>query len=180
MSRPHCLLRRSRGLGRPLAFGGAVRIGALIREPLGFRGLARFFGGASGLFGRALRLLRGPCRLRCALRFRGALRLKGAARLFLRRARLILRDACLLLCGLGLLGRGVGLAGRVGHGPGLTADVLEQLGEHTAERLRRERSRIRSRLLDRLLGRRGLGIATWTAEGPSASGQAPWPPPVVS
>ena len=61
-----------------------------------------------------------------------ALRVESAACLYLCRARFVLSDASLFLRGLGLRRRRVSFACRVGHGPGLPADVLEQLGEDTA------------------------------------------------
>jgi len=140
-----------------------------LREPLLFSELACLFGRARGLFGRAPGLLSGASRFRSAFRLRGALRFERAAGLLLSRARFVLRDACLFLRGLRLLRRGVGLARRVGDGSRLATDVLEELGEDTAERFSGEGAGVRRGLLGRLLGS-GSRSATRTAKrGESAA-----------
>src|SRR5207245_778751 len=113
--------------------------------------------------GGPLRLLRDASRFCGALRLRGALRLESATRFLLGRARLVLCNARLLLRGLRLRRRGVGLAGRVRDRSRLTTDVLEELGEDTAQRVGRERARLGGGLLGRLL-RRGSRFAAWSAE----------------
>src|SRR5439155_1713164 len=80
-----------------------IRFGLLVRESLRYRELPRLVGGASRLFGRALRLLRDASRFCGALRLRGALRLESATRFLLGRARLVLCNARLLVRGLRLL-----------------------------------------------------------------------------
>src|SRR5438132_37699 len=159
----HRFLRGTSGLSRALGFDRPIRFGLLVRESLRFRELPRLVGGASRLFGRALRLLRDAGRFCGALRLRGALRLESATRFLLGRARLVLCNARLLLRGLRLRRRGVGLAGRVRDRSRLTTDVLEELGEDTAQRVGRERARLGGGLLGRLL-RRGSRFAAWSAE----------------
>lgn len=164
MSGAHRLLRRTSGLGRTFGFERSIRIGLLLREALRFRNFARLFGGSSGLFGRALRLLGGASRFRGALRLGHTLRLERTSRLLLRGARFLLGDACLFLRGLRLLRSGVGFACGIRDGPGLTPDIFQQLGEYTAERFRRERARVGSGLLGRGLSS-GSRFAAWTAKG---------------
>ena len=122
-----------------------------MREPLSFGDLPCLAGGARRLFGRALRLLRDASGLRSAICLRGALRLESATRFLLGGARFILCDPRLLLRGLCLRRRCVRFARRVRDRARLTADVFEELGEYTAQCIRRESTRIRCGLLGYLL-----------------------------
>ena len=143
LSRAHGFLRGASRFGRPLAFERSFRVGLLLRESLGLGDLARLFGGARRILGRALRLFGRPRRFGRPLRLRGALRLERAARFLLCRARFVLRDARLLLRGLGLRRGGIGFARGVGDGSRLAPYVFEQLCEDAAEGFCRQSSRVR-------------------------------------